>query len=65
MSYKSLRVGLVAVLLAVATAGPILAQTAKSQQLKVAVSTATPHNTPLWVWPGTKRSSTSTASTFN
>jgi ABC-type nitrate/sulfonate/bicarbonate transport system substrate-binding protein len=49
MTYKSFRGGLVAVLLALATASPTLAQTSKSQQLKVAVSTATPHNTPLWV----------------
>ena len=49
MTYKSFRVEFVAVLLALATASPSLAQTSKSQQLKVAVSTATPHNTPLWV----------------
>ena len=49
MTYESFRVGLVAVILALATASPSLAQTSKSQQLKVAVSTATPHNTPLWV----------------
>jgi len=49
MTYRLLRIGFFASLLALAIANPILAQSAKSQQLKVAVSTATPHNTPLWV----------------
>jgi NitT/TauT family transport system substrate-binding protein len=35
--------------LLIATASSSPAQTAKPQQLKLAVSTATPHNTPLWV----------------
>src|SRR5512145_2949837 len=37
------------VMLATATATPSLAQSSKPQQLKLAVSTATPHNTPLWI----------------
>ncbi|HET7006518.1 MAG TPA: ABC transporter substrate-binding protein, partial [Candidatus Binatia bacterium] len=49
MTYKSLPIGLAAVLMGLASAGPMLAQTAKTQQIKVAVSTSTPHNTPLWV----------------
>ncbi|OGQ21617.1 MAG: hypothetical protein A3C54_07615 [Deltaproteobacteria bacterium RIFCSPHIGHO2_02_FULL_60_17] len=31
------------------TAGSLQAQTARPQQVRIAVSTATPHNTPLWV----------------
>jgi NitT/TauT family transport system substrate-binding protein len=49
MTYKALRVGLLAVILALPVADHSLAQSARPQQLKVAVSTATPHNTPLWV----------------
>jgi ABC-type nitrate/sulfonate/bicarbonate transport system substrate-binding protein len=49
MTHRSLRIGFFVFLLALVTANPIVAQSAKSQQLKVAVSTATPHNTPLWV----------------
>jgi hypothetical protein len=37
MTNKSLRVGLLALLLALPTTSPTLGQTAKSQQLKVAV----------------------------
>jgi NitT/TauT family transport system substrate-binding protein len=35
--------------LALVTAQPSLAQSSKLPQLKLAISTATPHNTPLWV----------------
>jgi NitT/TauT family transport system substrate-binding protein len=46
---KSLRVGLITLFLGSLTAGAADAQPARAQQLKLAVSTATPHNTPLWV----------------
>lgn len=36
-------------LLTLAAAWPCRAQTTRPQQLRIAVSTATPHNTPLWV----------------
>ncbi len=36
-------------LLTLAAAWPSRAQTTRPQQLRIAVSTATPHNTPLWV----------------
>jgi NitT/TauT family transport system substrate-binding protein len=49
MNLKSLQVGLLALALGLATTYPSQAQSARPQQLKVAVSTATPHNTPLWV----------------
>jgi NitT/TauT family transport system substrate-binding protein len=49
MLYQTLRSGLLAAILTLLAAWPSLAQSARSQQLKVAVSTATPHNTPLWV----------------
>ena len=49
MTHKLARIGLVALLLVFAVANPTLAQSSRAQQLKVAVSTATPHNTPLWV----------------
>jgi NitT/TauT family transport system substrate-binding protein len=48
MMGKMLRSGLLALLLGVLTAGSAAAQP-RAQQLKLAVSTATPHNTPLWV----------------
>ena len=37
------------VLLLLALSRSALAQSSKPQQLRIAVSTATPHNTPLWV----------------
>jgi ABC-type nitrate/sulfonate/bicarbonate transport system substrate-binding protein len=49
MTYQPLRLGLLAILLGALTANYSQAQTVRPQQLKVAVSTATPHNTPLWV----------------
>lgn len=49
MFFKTFQAGLLALALALATACPSQAQSARPQQLKVAVSTATPHNTPLWV----------------
>jgi len=49
MNNKSMLIGFFGMLLALAMAGSSLAQSSKLQQLKVAVSTATPHNTPLWV----------------
>lgn len=48
MTRNTVRVVVVALLLGLVTAGPVQAQSSR-QQLKVAVSTATPHNTPLWV----------------
>lgn len=48
MNNKSILCGLFAFILLL-TATSSLAQSAKPQQLKLAVSTATPHNTPLWV----------------
>jgi len=47
MNRKQLRIGVFAVLLALLTADLCQAQSARP--LKLAVSTATPHNTPLWV----------------
>jgi len=47
MNRKRLRIGVFAVLLALLTADLCQAQSARP--LKLAVSTATPHNTPLWV----------------
>src|SRR5688500_13042230 len=41
--------GFVAFLIALLMAESSLAQSSKPSQLKLAVSTATPHNTPLWV----------------
>jgi NitT/TauT family transport system substrate-binding protein len=49
MIFKQLGVGLIALLMAGSTANDAQAQSTRFQQLKVAVSTATPHNTPLWV----------------
>ena len=49
MFCKMLRVGLLALLIGVPTANDSQAQSSRPQQLKLAVSTATPHNTPLWV----------------
>ena len=49
MSYRQLRVGIFSILVTFLIAGLSWAQSSRPQQLKVAVSTATPHNTPLWV----------------
>lgn len=49
MNRRSIVFGFFGFFLALAIAGSCLAQTARPRQLKVAVSTATPHNTPLWV----------------
>jgi len=49
MSHRRLRVGIFSVLVTFLIAGLSWAQSSRPQQLKVAVSTATPHNTPLWV----------------
>ena len=49
MNHKSIRIGLALLLPAFLTAGEARAQSSRPQQLKLAVSTATPHNTPLWV----------------
>ena len=54
MNRKQLRVGVFSVLLAFLMANQSQAQSSRPQQLKVAVSTATPHNTPLWVAQGQK-----------
>ena len=49
MNGKATLVGLLALFPALFIADFSLAQSAKLPQLKLAVSTATPHNTPLWV----------------
>jgi NitT/TauT family transport system substrate-binding protein len=49
MRIRSISLGLLAVSLVLVLAGSAPAQSSKLPQLKVAVSTATPHNTPLWV----------------
>lgn len=49
MIQKTTVLGTLALFLLLATAGPSLAQSARLPQLRLAVSTATPHNTPLWV----------------
>jgi len=49
MLTKWRRIEIVAFLSALVTAGSLQAQTARPQQVRIAVSTATPHNTPLWV----------------
>ena len=49
MNRDQLRVGVFSILLAFLMADLSQAQSSRPQQLKVAVSTATPHNTPLWV----------------
>jgi ABC-type nitrate/sulfonate/bicarbonate transport system substrate-binding protein len=48
MTLKNFRIGFVVLLVASLTAVHVQAQSSR-QQLKIAVSTATPHNTPLWV----------------
>lgn len=49
MNRYRFRVGLFSILLALVMATHSHAQSSRPQQLKIAVSTATPHNTPLWV----------------
>jgi NitT/TauT family transport system substrate-binding protein len=49
MTRKPLRSALAILLLIFLSASLIQAQSTRPQQLKLAVSTATPHNTPLWV----------------
>ncbi len=49
MTRKPLRSALAILLLIFVSASLIQAQSSRPQQLKLAVSTATPHNTPLWV----------------
>jgi len=49
MARKPARFGLVLLLSILVLANHSQAQSPRPQQLKVAVSTATPHNTPLWV----------------
>jgi NitT/TauT family transport system substrate-binding protein len=49
MNRNQLRAGVFSMLLAFLMADLSQAQSSRPQQLKVAVSTATPHNTPLWV----------------
>jgi NitT/TauT family transport system substrate-binding protein len=49
MTYKPLQAGFFALLLTVLIVDYSAAQSSRPQQLKMAVSTATPHNTPLWV----------------
>ena len=49
MSQKQLRVGIFSVLWAFSIADLSQAQSSRPQAIKLAVSTATPHNTPLWV----------------
>jgi NitT/TauT family transport system substrate-binding protein len=49
MTHKQLHVGLIVLMLALIMAVQTHAQSGRPQQLKMAVSTATPHNTPLWV----------------
>ena len=49
MTRKPLRAALTVLLLAFVTTSLVQAQSSRPQQLKLAVSTATPHNTPLWV----------------
>jgi NitT/TauT family transport system substrate-binding protein len=49
MTEKSTIIGILALLLLLGAADSSLAQSARLPQLKLAVSTATPHNTPLWV----------------
>ena len=47
MNRYRFRVGLFSILLALVMATHSHAQSSRPQQLKIAVSTATPHNTPL------------------
>lgn len=49
MTRKPVRAALTVLLLAFVTTPLVQAQSSRPQQLKLAVSTATPHNTPLWV----------------
>jgi NitT/TauT family transport system substrate-binding protein len=49
MTQKRRRIGLIGILLIALMTSYAQAQSARPQQLKMAVSTATPHNTPLWV----------------
>jgi NitT/TauT family transport system substrate-binding protein len=49
MSYRSRLLGYLALFLILVLPGSSLAQASKLSQVKLAVSTATPHNTPLWV----------------
>jgi NitT/TauT family transport system substrate-binding protein len=49
MNNKSMLIGFFGVLLALVTPHSAPAQSSRLPQLKLAVSTATPHNTPLWV----------------
>ena len=49
MTRKPLRSALAILLLIFVSASLVQAQSSRPQQLKLAVSTATPHNTPLWV----------------
>jgi NitT/TauT family transport system substrate-binding protein len=49
MTHKLLGIGLAILLLIFSIANHARAQSSRPPQLKVAVSTATPHNTPLWV----------------
>ena len=49
MNYKNLLFGCIAFFLTIAVTHSSLAQSSKLPQLRLAVSTATPHNTPLWV----------------
>src|ERR687895_453627 len=49
MTHERLRVGVIAMLLGALLTNYAQAQSARPQQLKVAVSPATPPNTPLWV----------------
>src|SRR5688572_25414661 len=49
MRVKSLSIGLSALSVVLVFSGSAPAQSSKLSQLKLAVSTATPHNTPLWV----------------
>jgi len=49
MNYKSMLFGYLTLVLSMAVTHASLAQSTKLPQLRLAVSTATPHNTPLWV----------------
>ena len=49
MRIKSISVGILALSVVLVLRGSAPAQSSKLSQLKLAVSTATPHNTPLWV----------------
>ncbi|HYQ97517.1 MAG TPA: hypothetical protein VEO92_04050, partial [Candidatus Nitrosocosmicus sp.] len=49
MRIKSLLAGLLTLCIVLIFSASAPAQSSKLSQLKLAVSTATPHNTPLWV----------------